>query len=148
MVRWKKSNDIYTMSLKDVNRAEQWVKYVEIFIDVVLGEEKYKKLVEEYSLNREDLIDIFLLMTIATMPNPLFKTGQSKFGHTLVGSAMYQEINKQFKVFLNSLGFEHESDWEQKQFGHRLATEIVTFAMFLKNAHNDKYGEISLEEIG
>jgi len=142
-----KDRDIYTMSLKDIDRSEQWVKHVESFIDIVLKEGKFIKLFEEHSLDRENLIDIFLLMTIATLPNPIFKTGRSKLGHTLVGAAMYQEINKQLKAFLNSLGFEHESDWEQKQFGHRLATEVVTFAKFLKKAHISAYGEITLKEI-
>ena len=145
--RTNNSKDIYSLSLKDIDRSEQWVKDVETFVELVFREDKYLKLIEEYSLDKQDLIDIFLLMTIATLPNPIFKTGQSKFGHTLVGSAMYQEINKQFKQFLNSITFHEDIEWEQKQFGHRFATEIVTFARFLKNAHNDKFGSICLEEI-
>lgn len=142
-----KEKDIYTLSLDGVIRNEDWVKMVEKFVDIVLKEHKYTKLLNEHSLNRNDLIDIFLLMTIATLPNPIFKTGQSKYGHTLVASAMYQEINKNFLSFLNSLGFEKGAEWEQKQFGHRFSTEIVTFARLLKNAHNAKYGEIQLTDI-
>ena len=91
--RTNNSKDIYSLSLKGIDRSEQWVKDVETFIELAYREDKYLKLIDEYSLGKEDLIDIFLLMTIATLPNPIFKTGQSKFGHTLVGSAMYQENN-------------------------------------------------------
>lgn len=141
-----KKKDIYTLSLKGINRNEEWIKLVEKFVDIVLKENKYTTLLNKYSLDRNDLIDIFLLMTIATLPNPIFKTGQSKYGHTLVASAMYQEVDKQLLAFLNSLEFERGEEWEQKQFGHRFATEIVTFARFLKNAHSNKYGEIQLTE--
>lgn len=142
-----KEKDIYTLSLDGIIRNEDWVKLVEDFIDIILKENKYIKLLNQHSLNRNDLIDIFLLMTIATLPNPIFKTGQSKYGHTLVATSMYQEIDKQLSSFLNSLGFENGAEWEQKQFGHRFATEIVTFARLLKKAHDAKHGEIQFADI-
>lgn len=135
------------MSLSDINRSEEWVIKIDVFINTALNEKKYAKLLTEYSLDKEDLINTFLLMTIATLPNPLFKTGKSRFGYTLVGSAMYQEIDKQLKPFLESLLIKQGAEWEKEQFGFRFATEVVTFAKFLKKAHAQTYGEILLEEI-
>lgn len=78
------------------------------------------------------------------MPNPIFKTGKSKYGFTLVSSSLYQEVNKQLKGFLNLLGTMQEAEWEKKQFGHRFATEAITFAQHIKRIHDDKWGGITL----
>jgi len=146
---WHSQNrgkDIYKMSLRDIDRNEEWVIKIGIFISIALNEKKYIKLLTEYPLEKEDLINIFLLMTIATLPNPLFKTGKSRFGYTLVGSAMYQEIDKQLKPFLESLLTGQGAEWEKEQFGFQFATEVITFAKFLKKAHVQTYGEILLGE--
>ncbi len=86
-------------------------------------------------------------MTIATLPNPIFKTGKSKFGYTLVPSVMYQEINKQLKEFLGSLSFQPENDWEQGQFAFRYATHCITFAKHLKKVHENIYGKIKIDDV-
>lgn len=135
------------MSLSDVNRSETWVSCVNKFIDKVLSEKKYVLLLKDMSLTKNDLIDIYLLMTIATLPNPIFKTGKSKFGYTLVPSVMYQEINKQLKEFLGSLSFQPENDWEQGQFGFRYATHCITFAKHLKKVHENVYGKIKIDDV-
>ncbi len=147
---WFKRNkdcDIYKMSLSDIDRTENWVSYVDLFIDRVLRDRIYFNLVQEKELNKKDLVNIFLLMIIATLPNPLFKTGKSKFGYTLVASAMYQEINKQLKEFLGSLSLVQENDWEKDQFGYRYATHCVTFARHLKRAHENAYGKIEMIDV-
>lgn len=147
---WFKRNkdcDIYKMSLSDIDRTENWVAYVDLFIDKVLSDGTYLNLVQEKKLDKKDLVDTFLLMTIATLPNPLFKTGKSKFGYTLVGSAMYQEVNKQLKEFLGSLSFVQENDWEKEQFGYRYATQCVTFAKHLKRVHENAYKKIEMNDV-
>ena len=141
-----RDNDIYKMSLKDIDRNEEWALKVELFVDTLMKETKYVELLFKYPLNKGDLVDVFFLMTIATLPNPIFKTGKSRFGYTLVGSAMYQEISKQLKPFLESLLMKQGAEWENKQFEFRFATEVVSFARFLKRAHVQAYGEILLEE--
>lgn len=141
-----RDNDIYKMSLRDIDRNEEWVIKIEMFINTALNEKRYEKLLNESPLDKEELVNTFLLMTIATLPNPLFKTGKSRFGYTLVRSAMYQEIDKQLKPFLESLLMGQGAEWEKEQFGFRFATEVITFARFLKRAHTQAYGEIFLEE--
>jgi hypothetical protein len=131
-----KNRDKYKISINDVDRK---------FIKVVWAEKKYKKLIELKGLNEQDLIHFFLLMTIATMPNPIFKTGHARLSHTLTGSAMYQEIKKQLKSCLQLLGqFDYKE--EQKQFNHRFASDVMIFALDLKFAHEMAYGTITLEE--
>jgi len=141
-----RDNDIYKMSLKNLDRTEEWVLKIDRFIEFVLKEKKYQEIFKPHFLNKDDLVNIFLLMTIATLPNPIFKTGKSKLGYTLVGSAMYQEIDKQLAPFLDSLSMQQGAEWEKEQFGFRFATEGITFAKFLKKAHVQAYGDIFLEE--
>lgn len=129
-----KEDDIYKMSLSDIDRTENWVAYVDLFIDKLLSDGTYLNLVQEKKLDKKDLADTFLLMTIATLPNPLFKTGKSKFGYTLVGSAMYQEVNKQLKEFLGSLSFVQENDWEKEQFGLSVRYSMRNFCQTFKKS--------------
>jgi hypothetical protein len=140
-----KDKDKYKMSINDVDRSELWIKEVEIFINVVWAEKKYKNIFELKGLNEQDLIDFFILMTIATMPNPIFKTGPARLSHTLTGSAMYQEIKKQLMTCFQFLG-RFDNKEEQKQFGHRFASDVMSFALDLKYAHERAYGTITLEE--
>jgi hypothetical protein len=140
-----KNRDKYKISINDIDRSELWIKEVEKFIKVVWAEKKYKNLIELKGLNEQDLIHFFILMTIATMPNPIFKTGHARLSHTLTGSAMYQEIKKQLKSCLQLLGqFDYKE--EQKQFNHRFASDVMIFALDLKFAHEMAYGTITLEE--
>ncbi len=127
-----KDGDIYKMSLSDIDRSEKWVSYVNSFVDKIFSENIYTDLLTNANLTKDDVVEIFLLMTIATLPNPFFKTGKSRLGYTLVASSMYQEIDKQLKEFIGSLSFQQENNWEQKQFGHRFATHCLTFARHLK----------------
>jgi hypothetical protein len=85
-------------------------------------------------------------MTIATMSNPVFKTGHSKMTNTLVGSAMYQEIKKQLLPCLNSLG-NNSTKEEQELYGHKFASDVMIFASELKYAHERAYGAIKLEDV-
>ncbi len=111
-----------------------------------MSKKRYKKLIDETDLERSDLVDIYLLMTIATMPNPLFKTGNSKMTITMVGSSIYQEIDKQLKPLLSSLGANY-IERDHKKFGHKYATDVMTFASHLKRAHESRYGAITLDEV-
>ncbi len=140
-----KNNNIDLLSIRDIDRNENWVIEVGNFIDVVLKSKHYRIIIEKFELSRHDLIDFFLLMTIATLPNPLFKSGPSRFSNTLTGSSIYQEIEKQLIPCFNSLGFFDNKD-EQERFGHKYASEIMSFGLHIKNAHDIKYGEITLEE--
>jgi hypothetical protein len=140
-----KNKDKYKMSIDDVDFNEQWIKEVETFISIVWAEKKLKKILLQKELKEEDLFIFFILQTIATMPNPIFKTGPERLSHTLVGSAMYQEIKKQLNPCLQSLG-QYDVKEEQVQFGHRYASDVMSFALDLKFAHELAYGEITLEE--
>jgi hypothetical protein len=141
-----KNRDKIGMSLKDANPNELWIREVEIFIEIVWKEKKFRNLIEAYNLKKQDLIDFYILMTIATLPNPIFKTGNSKLSHTLVGSAIYQEINKHFKKFLQSLG-QYNIKGEEEQFGHRFASDVMSYALDIKFAHELAYGDMTLEEV-
>ena len=140
-----KKKDKYKMSINDVDFKEQWVKEIDKFISIVWGERKYRKLILQKNLTQGDLIIFYVLQTIATMPNPIFKTGPQRLSHTLVGSAMYQEIRKQLMPCLQTLG-NYDVKEEQIQFGHRYASDVMSFALNLKFAHELPYGEITLEE--
>lgn len=136
----------FKISYKDVELTEPWIKEVEAFIDIVLSERKFKSLIDEFSLSKLDLVHFYILMTIATMPNPLFLTGTNKMTNTLVGSAMYQEIEKQLMTCLQSLG-QNCTKEEQDQFCHEYASDVMIFASQLKFAHEMAYGTIQLEDV-
>jgi hypothetical protein len=140
-----KNKDKYKMSIEDVDFKENWIKEVDKFISVVLGEKNYRKILIQKNLTKEDLIIFYVLQIIATMPNPIFKTGPQRLSHTLVGSAMYQEIKKQLIPCLQSLG-QYDVKEEQIQFRHRYASDVMSFALNLKFAHELAYGQITLEE--
>lgn len=141
-----KAVEKFKISYQNVDLSEPWVKEVEKFIDIVLSEKKYRVLIDEFSLAKSDLIHFYIIMTIATMPNPLFLTGSNKMTNTLVGSAMYQEIEKQLLTCLSSLGQNSEKE-EQDQFGHKYASDVMIFASQLKFAHEMAYGSVKLEEV-
>lgn len=141
-----KDKEKLDLTLKDIDRNEYWVKKVEEFIGVVWDGKEYRKLIEQYDLTKEDLIDFFLLMTIATMPNPIFLTGLNRMSNTLVGTAMYQEIDRQLIRCLDSLGY-YDNKEEQEKYGHRYASDVMVFALDIRSAHNMAYGEITLEEV-
>ena len=61
------------------------------FISIVWAENKLKKILIQKGLNEEDLIILFIIQTIATMPNPIFKTGPQRL---LVSSLLrYGSVN-------------------------------------------------------
>jgi len=140
-----KNKDKFKMSINDVDFNEQWIKEVEKFISVVFHEKKYKNIISEKNLTKDDLLIFYVLQTMATMPNPIFKTGPQRLSHTLVGSAMYQEIKKQLIPCMQSLGH-YDVKEEQEQFGHLYASDVMSFALDLKFAHEMAYGKITLEE--
>jgi hypothetical protein len=133
------------VSLNNTDFNELWVKEVEKFIDLVLGEKTYMKLIELRNLSRQDLIDFYILMTLATMPNPIFKTAHARLSHTLVGSAIYQEIDKHLNPFIKSLG-QYNIPGEQDKYGHKFASDVMSYAIDLKFAHELSYGNITFEE--
>ncbi len=144
---WYKNNrdkELSELSIQSIDRNEEWIKEVEYFIDVALSKNQYKRLFEEFGLHRNDLIHFYLLMTISTMPNPVFRTGPSIKSTTLVGSSLYQEIDRQFKPLLNSLGTTDTTKKEQELFGHEYAADVMMFAYRLKNMHDVRFGEALL----
>lgn len=141
-----KNIDKYKILINDIDHSEPWIIEVENFISVALSEEKYREIFERYSLTKKDLLDFFILMTIATMPNPIFKTGNSRMSNTLVATAMYQEITKQLSYLLVSLG-KNATKEEQELFGHKYASDVMIFASELKFAHELAYGPIKLEDV-
>ena len=147
--KWYKANkdiDGLILSLGSFDKNEAWVKEIQYFIETAWSSNSLKSLFEKYHLSKTDLVDIFLLMTLGTLPNPLFKTGRSKLSYTLVGSSMYQEKTKQLKPFLASLGTLKNQE-EEESFGHKYASDAIFFALHLKSVHEIKYGEINLEEV-
>jgi len=140
-----KNKDIYDLKISDVYLDEPWISGIKEFIDIVWREKAYQPFFLKYSLSKQDLIDFYILMTIATMPNPIFKTGRGKLTHTLVGSAMYQEVKKQLTTCMTSLGY-FDNKQEQERYGHRYASDVMSFASALKFAHENAYGKITLEE--
>jgi hypothetical protein len=138
--------DKYKISIKEIDYNELWIKEIERFINVALSETKYKKIFDSFLLTKADLVHFFVLMTIATMPNPIFKTGRNKMSNTLVGSAMYQELKKQLLYCLSTLG-KNSTTEEQEQFSHRYASDVMIFASQLKYAHERAYGSINLEDV-
>ena len=146
--KWYRENrkrDKFSMSLKEFDRSDDWIKQVHRFAEIVWNTRKYAGLLQKAGLKESDVVDFFLLMTIATMPDPVFRTGPSKMSATLVGSAMYQEEEKQLKNCLSMLG-QYDNKQEQQQFGHRYASDVMSFAGDLKFAHDMAYGEITLAE--
>jgi len=140
-----KEKDIYDIKISDVNYNESWISGVKEFINIVWKEKAYRPFFLDNFLSKQDLIDFYILMTIATMPNPIFKTGKGKLTHTLVGSAMYQEVKKQLATCMASLG-NFNNKKEQEQYGHKYASDVMSFASALKFAHENAYGKITLEE--
>lgn len=140
-----RNNSKYDLNIKDIDKKQKWVLEIESFIDFVTSKKRYKELIDNTDLERSDLVDIYLLMTIATMPNPIFKTGNSKMSFTMVGSSIYQEVDKQLKPMFSSLG-ENYSEHDHKSFGHKYASDVMTFASFLKRAHESSYGAISIDD--
>lgn len=146
--KWFQENrykDKSSVSILEIDRKEQWVIEVDKFVNFILGIKKYKVLINQYNLSKNDLIDFFLLMTIATFPNPIFKSGPSKLSNTLVGTAMYQELESQFKRFLFTLGRYDNRD-DIIKYGHKHGTDVIMFANFIKDAHDTAYGEVTIEE--
>jgi len=140
-----KNKDNYSLSKDDVDLSEPWINEVESFISIVMTEKKYLNIIKSKELSRQDIFDFYILMTIATMPNPIFKTSSQRLSHTLVASAIYQEISKGLIPCLQSLGNCNVQE-EQQQFGHRYASDVMIFASELKFAHELAYGTITLEE--
>jgi hypothetical protein len=144
--RENESRDKMSMSLRDFDSSETMIQLIKRFAEVVWKQKQYRSLLDEAGLVQKDIEDIFLLMTIVTMPNPVMKTGPSgKMSATLVASAMYQEIEKQFKTCLAELG-RYNNEQEQEQFGHRYASDVMSFAVNLKCVHGSAWGPIKLSE--
>lgn len=102
---WYMSNYGSTIEsgLESIDENEEWVNCVREFIGVVWGEKGYRNIVEPAGLNRDDLFRIYLYMTMATMPNPIMKTGSHSMMHSLVASCIYQEEKRQLIPFINQL---------------------------------------------
>ena len=146
--RWYRQNqgrDKMSMSLRDFDRSEEVVQLIVRFAEVVWNEKGYRALLEPAGLGEADVVDFFLLMTIATMPDPVFKSGPSNMSATLVGSAMYQEEEKQLKTCLAMLG-QCDNQQEQEQFGHRYASDVMSFALDLTFAHDSAWGQVKLSQ--
>ena len=134
------------LSINDIDRKERWVEQVQSFTEIVWKEKKFRDLIESYQINKLDLIEFYLIMTIATMPNPIFKTGRSKLTYTLTGSAMYQEFKKQLTACLQLLGTNRQDPEDLRLLGHMYSTDISIFARILRSAHENANGKITLEE--
>lgn len=143
--RLNKDKEKFKLSKDDIDLSEPWIREVDTFISIVLSEKKYLNILKTKELTRQDIFDFYLLMTLATLPNPIFKTGHQRLSHTLVASAIYQNINKILIPCFQSIGKYHVIK-EQQMFGHKYASEIMSFASELKFAHEMAYGKITLEE--
>ena len=103
--KWYGNNCSRTFAdgLDPIDQNEEWVSLVIEFIEVVWNEKGYRNIVEPAGLNRDDLIKIYLLMTMATMPDPIIKTGRHPMAHSLIASCIYQQETRQLTPFMNQL---------------------------------------------
>jgi hypothetical protein len=134
-----RSADPETLSFMMVDRSEPWVREVETFADTVWNEKGYRRLLEAAGMRRPDIVDVFLAMTVSTLPDPIFRTGPSNLSNTLVGSAMYQEVDKQLAQFLH-VWRQHNNPRERRDH-----EAIADFAFRLKTVHDASYGKMTLE---
>lgn len=98
----------------DIDNNESWVGLVLEFISIVWKENGYRKIIEPSGLNQQDLIKVYLSMIMATMPDPIIKTGSHPMAHSLIGSCIYQEENRQLTPFMNQIRlseFDKNSDF-------------------------------------
>lgn len=140
-----KDRELDEIPLSSIDRNEEWVILVKKFINIVVSTKKYNLLIQEYDLTPEDLIDIFLLMTIVVMPDPIFLSGKSRLSNTLVGSSVYQEIDRQLIPLLGTTLQKENSEADDKLFERDFANSVMSFALVLKSAHDSAYGKVSLE---
>lgn len=138
-----KETSLKELNLKTIIRTEGWVLLMEDFVNIAHNNKKYKNIFDQYGLSKSDVLDIMLLMTIATMPNPVIKTGSSKLSYSHVATAMFQEIDKQMLRCFETLG-SSTNEKEKEMFGHKYAPDVMAFAMDLKFAHVMANGEYAL----
>lgn len=143
--RENKSIDKYSLRLKNVDSSEQWVREVFELIKYVWGKKKYRSLFVANDLQQKDLMNIYVFMTFATMPNPLFKTGPSNMSYNLVGTAIYQEYKLLESLIdvLKDPGF----DSDNEKHGLDYAGQVMVFATFLKQNHELRYGKITFDDV-
>ena len=87
----------------EMDTSEPYAALIGEFIATVWGEKGYRKIVEPAGLNQRDLIKIYLFMTMATMPDPIIKTGRHPMAHSLIASCIYQQEKRQLIPFMNQL---------------------------------------------
>jgi hypothetical protein len=131
--------------LDPIDQNEEWVSLVIEFIWVVWNEKGYRNIVEPAGLDRNDLFKIYLLMTMATMPSPIIKTGRHPMAHSLIASCIYQQEKRQLIPFMNQLRI--SCSGQNVKYGEEYYVETaIKFADLLDADITAAFGPILLGE--
>lgn len=132
----------FEMSIDSIDVSEDWVRGVTGFAALVVNDPACRTRLDAAGLGACDVANIFFLMTIITLPNPVFKTGHSNAGITLVGSAMYQEPETQLEECLSMIRTT-SSGPEAALHNCIYARAVMNYAIMLKGKHDMVYGVAS-----
>ena len=127
--------------IDDLNHSEKWLEEIKLFISIAIKRAKYREPFRKFGYNFDDMYFAYILMTLATVPNPICKTGKHNLTVSSIGSCMYQEKNL-FKAFLTDLRTNSELYHEDP-----LKLTSINLGKSIKIIHDQRYGEIKFNEI-
>ncbi|MFN3194048.1 MAG: hypothetical protein ACE361_26300 [Aureliella sp.] len=135
---------VYWPPLESIDRSEEWVVEADRFLSIAWKDSSIEAHFHARGLTFEDAVDMFLVMTIATMPNPLFKTGPGRLTNTLVATSVYQEPKTKLAPCLDALRAE-SLPIEKVMYGK--CSQAIPFARQLKEAHELAFGAIGIDDV-
>ena len=127
--------------IDDLNHSEKWLEEIRKFIKIAENKAKYREPFRMLGFNIDDMYSAYVYMTLATVPNPILKTGKQNLTVSAVGSCMYQE-ERQFNMFLADL-----STNIQEKDQNPLKTTAVGFGKGIKIIHEMRNGEIKFNNV-
>jgi len=111
------------------------------FADKAWKKRKVRSTLEQCNLNKEDIIKIYLWITVDNMPNPVMKVAPLKHAYSMIASTIFGEVKKQ----LIPLIIIYEEKLRSGD-SEPLKEASKSFAYILKRQHDLNYGRISLDE--
>lgn len=133
--------DADDFDIEKIDLDEHWIILLKKFISTAWKKAKYRIPAEQAGLYRDEIFMAFIYMTHATLPDPIFKTGPSQKSNTLVGSAIYQEYDKMYLPFIETVSLNEVKSKDP------LKSASYFMASMIKAPHDFKFGEIRLKDI-
>ena len=106
-------------------------------IELGLKKSEISKHIEQGTLSRNDLSEIYKKMVYCLMPNPAIKVG----ARLLVASQFFMEPEK-LDMLVEALKEFKDEEFDQLESNSKIEALSIEFANMSKEAHDGKFGEV------